>query len=142
MTCRICKAQEFYLNGACVPCLDCLECDSLGCTQCGFYTYLVNRTCVCYNDSLVNVEGYCKCPVGSYEVMSVNWDTICYSCPPSCYTCSGNATDAHCLACKEGSHRHSPNDGCVCEEGYFEISNTRAYCCHITCLECNETGCT
>lgn len=60
-----------------MPCPECSDCDSLGCTGCGFYTDLVDHACVCTNNSLININGNCICPIGLYDVTGRGFDPIC-----------------------------------------------------------------
>lgn len=82
--CKYCAMNYMVLNGLCVWCEGCADCDVNGCTACSPNTYLSNGKCLCSNSQMVNINGRCGCPYNKYYSAS---GATCNECPKNCLTC-------------------------------------------------------
>lgn len=139
--CTICSTSSYYYAGICVPCIDCLTCDSRGCLSCNTtIMYLVNFTCKCIDDERYNTGGECLCANG-YHRDVIRREDNCTRCPLWCATCTDNEI-IQCLLCPVDVHRtNSPSRNCECISGYIEAYPQQEYCCHESCDSCNITQC-
>lgn len=141
--CTICFNNSYYYNGLCIECPQCLTCNVEGCTSCPSAMKLdtVTKQCLCIDPGMNNYLGVCMCNIGTY--LPTN-GTACVECPKNCYDCTNNNGSVVCLSCPDSakSHRYnSPTTNCPCQAGYIEVGDIKSYCCHETCLSCDQEGC-
>ena len=125
----ICESTDYGCNDY-GYCLDCK------CTY-GHCKYKDNSfICDCPYNAISESIYKCVCPTKMYYT-----GVVCAGCNSDCSACTSSINCTSCIS----SNSYSGPTGCICKEGYYNVStltaNDSCIKCHESCKSCNSETC-